>query len=101
MLAESGAIIEYVIAKHGGGHLAVTADSPDYADYLYWFHFANASMMPSTMIDIIIAMVGGAEENDTVRALRVSCLCNTGTAGEHPNGNDQSDSERALSGPRR
>ena len=27
MLAESDAIIEYVIAKHGGGHLAGTADS--------------------------------------------------------------------------
>jgi len=27
-------------------------------------------MMPSTMIDIIIAMVGGAEENDTVRVAR-------------------------------
>jgi glutathione S-transferase len=49
VLAESDAIIEYVIAKHGGGHLAVTADSPDYADYLYWVHFANASMMPGTI----------------------------------------------------
>ena len=70
VLAESGAIIDYIIAKHGGGRLAVTADSPDFADYLYWFHFANASMMPSLMVDIIVAMLGRTDNNDTVRALR-------------------------------
>lgn len=45
-LGESGAIIEYIIAKHGNGRLPVTADRPEFADYLFWFHFANGSLMP-------------------------------------------------------
>src|SRR4029078_164574 len=46
VLSESGAIIEYIIARHGKGRLAVRPDAPNYADYLFWFHFANGSMMP-------------------------------------------------------
>jgi glutathione S-transferase len=70
VLGESGAIIDYIIAKHGGGRLAVTADSPEFAHYLYWFHFANGSMMPSAMVDLIITMLGGTQQGDLVRALR-------------------------------
>ncbi|HSU63664.1 MAG TPA: glutathione S-transferase family protein [Burkholderiales bacterium] len=43
VLGESGAIIEYIIAKYGGGRLARQAGHPEFADYLYWFHYANAS----------------------------------------------------------
>jgi glutathione S-transferase len=49
VLPESGAIIEYIIGKYGGGRLAVGPESPTYADYLFWFHFANGSMMPRHM----------------------------------------------------
>ena len=35
VLAESGAIVEYIIAKHGGGRLAPGSDRPDFAAYLY------------------------------------------------------------------
>lgn len=47
VLAESGAIVEYIIAKHGGGRLALGPDHPDFAQYLYWFHFANGNLQPS------------------------------------------------------
>ena len=46
VLAESGAIIDYIIAKHGGGRLARGPADPDFAQYLYWYHFANASLQP-------------------------------------------------------
>jgi glutathione S-transferase len=46
VLPESGAIMEYIIGKYGQGRLAVGPEAPNYADYLFWFHFANASMMP-------------------------------------------------------
>src|SRR5437762_12649699 len=36
VLGESGAIIEYIIAKHGGGRLARQAGHPEFANYLYW-----------------------------------------------------------------
>jgi glutathione S-transferase len=43
VLGESGAIIEYIIAKYGGGRLARHAGHPEFASYLYWFHYANGS----------------------------------------------------------
>ncbi len=47
VLAESGAIIEYIIAKYGDGRLAPGPADPDFAQYLYWFHYTNASLQPS------------------------------------------------------
>ena len=41
VLPESGAIMEYIIGKYGAGRLAVGPDAPNFADYLFWFHFAG------------------------------------------------------------
>ena len=49
VLAESAAIIEYLIAKYDGARLTVASDQSNFADYLFWFHFANGTMMPSEM----------------------------------------------------
>jgi glutathione S-transferase len=46
VLAESGAITEYIIAKHGNGRLAHGPSHPDFAAYLYWFHFSNGTLQP-------------------------------------------------------
>ena len=43
VLGESGAIIEYIIAKYGGGRLTRKAGHPEFSNYLYWLHFANGS----------------------------------------------------------
>ena len=55
VLGESGAIIEYIITKYGGGRLALDPGNPSYADYLFWFHFANGSFMPGAMLDMLRA----------------------------------------------
>jgi glutathione S-transferase len=47
VLPESGAIIEYVIARYGGGRLKISPESVEFPGYLFWFHFANASLLPS------------------------------------------------------
>ena len=47
VLAESGAVVEYIIAKYGNGRLTLKADHPDFASYLYWFHFANGTLQPA------------------------------------------------------
>jgi len=49
-LAESGAIIDYIVARHGGGRLTLPANHADFATYLYWYHFANGSFLPSMML---------------------------------------------------
>ena len=69
VLAESGAIIEYLLARYGGGRLAIPHGAPEFADYLYWFHFANASLLPSMMVDIIVSLAGGSSA-ETLRSLR-------------------------------
>jgi glutathione S-transferase len=70
VLGESGAIIDYIIAKYGGGRLALKPDNPDFDEYLYWFHFANGSMMPAGMADLIINILGVPAEGDIPKALR-------------------------------
>jgi glutathione S-transferase len=48
VLAESGAIVDYIIAVHGKGQLAPTPkDGSVYPSYLEWFHFANGSLQPA------------------------------------------------------
>jgi glutathione S-transferase len=63
VLPESGAILQYVIAKYGNGRFAVGPDRPNFADYLFWFHFANGTMMPSEMSGIIFTLLGLKAEN--------------------------------------
>lgn len=46
LLAESAAIVEYIIVKHGGGRLKPGPEHPDYAAFLYWFHFSNGNLQP-------------------------------------------------------
>lgn len=48
-LAESGAVVEYIIARYGDGRFTLTKDHPNFADYLYWFHFANGTLQPALM----------------------------------------------------
>jgi glutathione S-transferase len=53
VLAESGAIVQYLIERHGEGKLAVPAGAPNHADYLFWFHFAGSSFMPLVMVEMV------------------------------------------------
>jgi glutathione S-transferase len=57
VLAESGAIVEYIIARHGGGRLALGPEHANFADYLYWLHFANGNLQPSMMRDALLGWV--------------------------------------------
>jgi glutathione S-transferase len=70
VLAESAAIIEYIIARHGKGRLAVPPDAPNYPEYLFWFHFANGSMMP---VQFAGAIKPTADETPRTRIARERC----------------------------
>jgi glutathione S-transferase len=69
VLAESGAIIDYLIARHGGGRLAVRPEQPNFPEYLFWFHFANGTLMPSLLMGVIGTMFGLSADHPTTRAL--------------------------------
>ncbi len=70
ILPETGAIMEYIIGKYGHGRLAVGPEAPNFADYLFWFHFANASMMPRQSGLMRAAAADGAAESPRARFMR-------------------------------
>ena len=52
-LAESGAIIEYLVGCYGNGRLVPAADTPGKLRYTYWLHYAEGSMMPPLLMKLI------------------------------------------------
>jgi glutathione S-transferase len=66
-LAESGAVVEWIIAKHGGGRLHVAPDDPAFADYLYWFHFANGTLQPAFMRLMISSRFSPPEDHPALK----------------------------------
>jgi len=43
---ESGAIVEYILARHKDGGLKPAVDSPLFPEYLQWFHYCEGMVMP-------------------------------------------------------
>ena len=43
---ESGAIVEYVLARYGNGRMMPKVSSPDFPTYLQWLHYAEGMIMP-------------------------------------------------------
>jgi glutathione S-transferase len=52
-LAESGAIIEYLVEAHGKGKLVPPANSPERLRYRYWMHYAEGSAMPPLLMKLV------------------------------------------------
>jgi glutathione S-transferase len=53
ILAESGAIIEYLVDKYGEGRMRPPAGSPQRLKYLYWMHYAEGSAMPPLLFRLV------------------------------------------------
>ena len=70
VLAESGAIMEYIIAKHGNGRLALGPAHPNFAPYLYWLHFANANLQPIMGRNMILRRLKLPENDPTLLAMQ-------------------------------
>jgi len=53
VVAESGAIIEYLAQTYGKGLLLPSPESPEYRQYVYWLHFSEGSLMPPLLLKIV------------------------------------------------
>ena len=53
-LAESGAIMEYVLEKYGRGRLVPKPASPEKLRYTFWMHFAEGSAMPPLVMKLVL-----------------------------------------------
>jgi glutathione S-transferase len=70
VLGESGAIIEYIVAKYGNGRLVLKPDHPDFAQFVYWFHFANGTLQPATGRNMILGRLDLPADNPMMRAMK-------------------------------
>ena len=59
-VAESGAIIEYLVERHGDGRLCAAAGSDERLRYTYWLHFAEGSAMPPLLFKLVCDKVKSA-----------------------------------------
>jgi glutathione S-transferase len=59
-LIESGAIVDYIIRRHGGGRLRPAADTADFEAYQQWLHYAEGSAMLPLLLKLYVSRLGDA-----------------------------------------
>jgi glutathione S-transferase len=59
-VAESGAIIEYLLDEHGDGRLRPAPGTPERRRFTYWLHFAEGSAMPPLLMKLVFDKVRSA-----------------------------------------
>ncbi|HEX3180133.1 MAG TPA: glutathione S-transferase [Beijerinckiaceae bacterium] len=60
-IAESGAIVEYLVDTYGGERLKPPAGSDERLRYTYWLHFAEGTAMPPLLIKLIVDRMESAK----------------------------------------
>lgn len=61
VLGESGAIIDWIVAQYGDRGLVPDKNHPDFADHLFFYHWANGTFMTNGMM-ALVAQFCGAEQ---------------------------------------
>src|SRR5437899_9760824 len=56
-LAESGAILEYLVTTYGSGRFIPAAGTPDRLRYTYFMHYAEGSLMPLLVMRLIFSHI--------------------------------------------
>ncbi len=57
VIAETGAIVEYLVDRHGQGRLRPVDGTDDRLAYTYWLHFAEGSAMPPAAMKMVFDMI--------------------------------------------
>ncbi len=60
-VAESGAIVEYLIERYGNGRLQPAAGTPERLAYRYWLHFAEGSAMPPLLLKLVFLKIASTK----------------------------------------
>ena len=68
-VAESGAIIEYLVGRYGSGRLIPPADTPQRLRYTYWLHYAEGSAMSPLLLSLVFRRLPKAPMPFFVRPL--------------------------------
>jgi glutathione S-transferase len=59
-VAESGAIVEYLVERYGNGRLIPPPQSPERLRYTYWLHFAEGSAMAPLLLKLVFTRIEAA-----------------------------------------
>lgn len=59
-VAESGAIIEYLVQRYDDGRLKPADGTPEWLSYTYWLHYAEGTFMPLMIISLILRRIESA-----------------------------------------
>lgn len=75
LLVESGAILEFILDRNGGGRLVPDVNSPDYATHLRFMHYAEGTLASDAVADYRVARATDGKaprgaETDGQRAMR-------------------------------
>jgi glutathione S-transferase len=57
VIAESGAILEYLLETYGAGRFKPAVGSVEWTRYLYWLHAAEGSAMPPLVMRLVFASI--------------------------------------------
>ena len=60
IVIESGAIVDYLIRRHGNGRLQPGRDTDDFEEYNQWLHYAEGSAMLPLMLRLYVSRLGAA-----------------------------------------
>jgi len=63
---ESGAIVEYILARHAPGKLKPSVDDNTYPQYLQWFHYCEGMVMPPMNTIVVHTIILPEERRDEV-----------------------------------
>lgn len=61
VVAESGAILEYLVERHGQGRFVPALGTPEHLRYRYWMHFAEGSAMPPLLLKLVFTELARAK----------------------------------------
>ncbi|MEO0400082.1 MAG: glutathione S-transferase [Pseudomonadota bacterium] len=61
IVAETGAIVEFLVDKYGAGKFRPTGDPQDRLRYVYWMHFAEGSAMPQLLLKLFFMQIKAAK----------------------------------------
>src|SRR6201989_2376133 len=59
-IAESGAVVDYIIRHYGGGKMMPAPGSAEYEAYQEWLHYSEGSAMLPLMLHLYVSRLGGA-----------------------------------------
>ena len=86
VLAESGAIVEYLATHYGHSELRVAAQEEAFSDYLYWLHACEGTIMPPLIAELVMGKAKAKKKPFLVRNIADKVIDAIMDAYYRPNG---------------